>query len=938
MSDELKSPCIPANPSVMRPTSGRWAILGLLVVVSAVIWLWRAQLSGAVVHIGNHDRLQSVSGLNHELTNYDSLARHGRLVDWNERVFGGVNHGAQISAGNNLSPLKLLMPWVGRGDFYRAAGFLPFVLMLASSLAAYVALRAVASPVASAVGALIYVTGTFAQLNFSQTDMMDLLLVCLPAGMVAIGMRPGDGRSLLVLTACTLPVVYLGFYPQSAYVFGFWGLLTLQRCWSLRSWRPLLLLTVSTALALACCWPRLLAVGTELGALERRIPGLDHTPNFAEVQSYFNVTGREFFRLFEDGIFGRFSQESFAWGNNLNMNEGFQLYSSTLATLLALTMFMRYRGQWLGAFHPRHGVVACCIWTLLLVVLVVFCPPVTYLVYRLFFSVPIVHARIVIIGLLPMAVLVAVGLDEWMTAGRAAAPRRQIFAVLTGLALAGLAAAGMQQLARDQAPAVRVANIDDPLGLVADAWCASSDVLAAPMGLEVRRPQSRKLWLQWRGSGPTSLEFEIEMRRDAGGFANIGRTQALQYNVGDIAFDGEYSFRVRARSGAAVSKFSAIAVAPANIISPLPAHPFDSAPSGQATPLWVNARRLAKLTACAILFALLLATRPLLGRMPGAMAGAGAGLAALIVWQALTEADFRVNGPHTRSFPVPFAGGNFFNAPPGTLRPPGDTALDDLHKILAPDRWRTAFITPDTYDGFAAPHIAEFWQLRMIEGYLSGVPRRIAALPWPAGTMSFRTLAFRRKEELPWPLLGLLNVRYAITIDTPLYFNVERNGALPLLENPGPVVPREFFARHTRPVPPFGNGPVQLPADPLQESFVENSDGPRAWASGGAIHATYADDRISVDFADSDAARFLVLNELYHSGWRAFTAGGQNLPIYPTNTCMRGIEIPPGTVHIDLKFNSGPSLIVSRLSASGALILLLLGIRLFTVRSVRLAN
>jgi uncharacterized membrane protein YfhO len=69
----------------------------------------------------------------------------------------------------------------------------------------------------------------------------------------------------------------------------------------------------------------------------------------------------------------------------------------------------------------------------------------------------------------------------------------------------------------------------------------------------------------------------------------------------------------------------------------------------------------------------------------------------------------------------------------------------------------------------------------------------------------------------------------------------------------------------------------------------------------GTPVATFADDRIVVQVEPAAGERFLVLNELYHPGWRAWV-DGQPTTIYPTNVVMRGIIVPAGATTIELRF------------------------------------
>ena len=295
-------------------------------------------------------------------------------------------------------------------------------------------------------------------------------------------------------------------------------------------------------------------------------------------------------------------------------------------------------------------------------------------------------------------------------------------------------------------------------------------------------------------------------------------------------------------------------------------------------------------------------------------------LAFLMIFEAFIGADFRVNGDHTRSAAIPFRSGNSLMARPAEYRAPERDALQAFTDALDTSRFRTVLVcNPEAFPSFCAPYLSQFWRLRMVEGYTSGLPGRLASLPWPKGVRSLRAISFPFVDTLNWPLLSLLNVKYAIAVNEAFYRNHVSQphggrrdampGDVPIVQNPLPVVPRQFFAARTIPAsrpteavlavfPPGSDG---IPIDPTRQSVVEGLGGERAFATGGFIEASYKGDRIDIAIDPSTDRRFLVLNEAYDPRWRAY-AGGRELQIYPTNVVMRGIEVPPGIASITFQF------------------------------------
>ena len=163
------------------------------------------------------------------------------------------------------------------------------------------------------------------------------------------------------------------------------------------------------------------------------------------------------------------------------------------------------------------------------------------------------------------------------------------------------------------------------------------------------------------------------------------------------------------------------------------------------------------------------------------------------------------------SEPMPFQHAGRLMAKADEFRGPSPAARDVLDRRLERDRYRTAIVCdPKKIQIFCSSHIANFWHLRLIEGYISSIPERIEVLPWPAVALSQRSISFPSFSSLPWPLLSLMNVKYAIAVVPGLITNAVRlpvgrsrelaPGDLDIRESPLPVTPRVFFAAAVRAV------------------------------------------------------------------------------------------------------------------------------------------
>jgi hypothetical protein len=224
-----------------------------------------------------------------------------------------------------------------------------------------------------------------------------------------------------------------------------------------------------------------------------------------------------------------------------------------------------------------------------------------------------------------------------------------------------------------------------------------------------------------------------------------------------------------------------------------------------------NAISIAVLLRTAVLLGLTCAAIVVLRRTSGTSAYRAmtlASLAAVIVLECALFARDRLMGEHTRTFPRPFAGGNYFSSPAGTFRSPDRDCRKILSDRLQNERYRSVVIAAhDKFSPLTAPHVAQFWDIRLLDGYPS-LPVRLAELPWPTGITNLRSIEFRYPEQMPWALLALLNVKNAVILDEALYYNMSAGApgarcpslqGLKVLENPHPVLPRHYFAARAVP-------------------------------------------------------------------------------------------------------------------------------------------
>ncbi len=331
---------------------------------------------------------------------------------------------------------------------------------------------------------------------------------------------------------------------------------------------------------------------------------------------------------------------------------------------------------------------------------------------------------------------------------------------------------------------------------------------------------------------------------------------------------------------------------------------------------WLQPAALGQILFSAALAALFFGLLGLVRRRPEWRWTLYLSLGMLLVAGSWSFADFQVNGAQVHTL-RPFADSNSYSAAPDEFQLPTDRALDLIHERLESNDYRTVlYANTEQLPLFAEPHLGAMWALRQVGGYSSGLPQRLAALPWPPGPLGLRTLTFgsvAKPNDLPWKILAFLNVKYALRPSQALYKNRPDSSGLPpldLAESPIPVVPRVFFAHRARTVPDletarrsivFGSGTDAQLIDPVAETIAETPLPLSGLDGDGTIRAVFTGDVIALDLTPSTLPRVLVLNELYHPDWTA-KANGQKLTVFPANVVMRGILVPPGADHIEMDF------------------------------------
>jgi hypothetical protein len=858
--------------------------------VAVVFW---EQLVGAAVFIGESDRLNAY--LNMRLAEYDALQTYGRVPGWNANMFGGFSVAALHWMHLGTDPVAYFLQLFPRDGVYRALGYVSIALVLTACTTAYFYMRDLTgTKTPAAIGALCYGLSAFGLLRIAVMDNMYLVLVLLPAAVLAIRRtRAGNLVGPFIgLTLSMSALAFWGFLQEVSYAFCFLGAYALYR--AAASWKNgtrgaltiLIVFAASSVVALLFAAPRLITVAQEFFQSART--------------SAYHLWGyQEFLRFFHEGIYGRYYTEGALIGTHLNFHEGLQLASSTTAALFVC----------FGALRPATRLELLA--GLLLFAMILALRP----IYRILPTAAWPTQELVNIGLyfciLSTIVLMLRISDRYLRFGR-------IF----------------KRLVPDSPRPT-----DTAFHLFALIFTLF--VVLVPEGyygvyLMFGRVDFTHSRLSLVGVLPLCSLFAVYLAelkslplRPA--VARLGSPRAVAAAVGIVLGAAVLSWLIH---GPVVDQ-----LVPRTAFKIAPYHPAVFA----MPPVVVRVVLTAAILGAA-LTSLFWRTRALDGRVVTTLL-----VATFAFVETVTYAHFKVDGPHTWTYPMPFGTFNYMNVTPSMMRPPDKNKLKEFAEKLEVGDFRSALLSQASlYPRLLTSHISQFWQARMIGGYTGGAPKRLAALPWPEGVRTLRAIEMRSMSDVDPNLMSLLNVKYLIVLTPDLYFNTvserldrstpslggptDRSEAVNidgisfgLMQTSLPPLPRHFLVEKVtgvREPPSVQGGALEASARPATDSqdtsgasapvrekidkltlhsLVENFSGSEGFDASGALDVTYNDDVIDGRVTPSERDRFLVINERYDPNWRAH-ADGKELLIFPTNAAMTGVLIPANIDHIQLRF------------------------------------
>ena len=885
------------------------------------LFLFRLSLFEGWTYIGDSDRLNNM--LNLRLFEVFSILKRGSVPSWNEWEFMGYGVSGVHWMLPGAPPLPQLLAMVPLSELYRALGLLAVILFTATMLATYWALGVYSiGPVQRVVGTLLYATGAYTFHKMTQLDIAFLALVAPPIlhRLVYMTTRERAPWTFLGMSLCWSVLMVLTVLQEVAYVGLFWGIYALYRSVRLRDPWPLVAAGLAFVIGVTIATPRIITIATEMSVVARTSTNVQN----AAIEAV---------RYFGDGLLGRSQGEQrLLLIPPVNLHEGVQLLNSSLAALAVIAIGLITPSRWLRFWSTTLLVVIS-------VALIDFFPS--------FYKV----GKVVLVGGL-IGGLVGGLLSNERVRGvvlergiRRVSWGAIVFGLVVGL-VGGLGLGLAGELLGEKYPS-----------LALQAFAANALLIGVPMWLlgrwltrtsETGRVAGDRPDTVWREPPAVAEDLPFLL-----GFVTLALAAIL---IPEVRLFLYYSFM---KVDFQHSRISVAMTLPMAIIAVVLLNRF--LPTGALTVvgrwlvigvaislvLWIG-RAVAGAVAAAqfgpgiqalqpwplvtveavrvlaSLLVLLVAVTMLVRRVRSPwLTVAGGALASWMVLETVGLADHRLNGPPATAQSHPFAHLDYMQVPPGQMRAPSLAERAAVQERLESDQYRTILIEDRaTFPAHADPHLAAFWGLRLIEGYSTGSPRRYERLPWSSAMASAHHVDIHDEvaiDSLPWELLAALNVKYVVIVDRSFWLNPAEGGSVPpfdlsqlkVTENPYPVTPRAFFSARVSPArepPRLAGDDGRRPAmrsppieQPRRNSVAEGIQSRLLLSTEGTIEANFDGDRVHVRVDPLGEDRFLVLNEMYHPGWRA-TVDGQPTHIYPANVVMRGIWVPAGSTTIELSF------------------------------------
>lgn len=418
------------------------AVVAMLAGLSVL--LFRDSLASGL-YIGNPDRLNS----NLKILKFyvDGLAQ-GQLDAWSSFEMLGYD---SFALPYTFPSLFTLIAYLGgASQLYVIAGYDVIALLGLAGIAAYAFLRAQIKLVFPAlIGAVMYEFSALSILKVSQNDLSFAVFIFIPVIMLAIKCtsRQTMVRSFVVLGLLIVLLLHFTFLQKASYALILAGCYALYRSWAERDWRVVAVFGTASFVGLIGALPRLYGIAGAIKEYSRVVAGKNFG-NFADVYRFQWIFPSQMLRWFDIGIFGRFPSDAISTlGNSLNLTEGFLLYTSSLVPFFVIVGIFTYGKRPLHLLYTRRNDASFFFWFMCFTFSVIAFPWVLKLVWLLFMRMDFTHARILIVGLLPLALIVGVLLADMAPQG-VIARRSSLAHTAIAILLAGLLVGGIELIAQ----------------------------------------------------------------------------------------------------------------------------------------------------------------------------------------------------------------------------------------------------------------------------------------------------------------------------------------------------------------------------------------------------------------------------------------------------------------------------------------------------------
>jgi hypothetical protein len=888
----------------------------LALLVGGVAVVFWQQLVGAAVFIGESDRLNTY--LNMRLAEHDALRTYGRVPAWNPTMFGGFSVAALHWMNPGTDPIAFFLQLFPRGRVYQALGYVSIALVLAACTTAYFYIRDLTGVrIPAAIAALCYGLSVFGIHRIAQVDNAYLTLVLLPAAMLAIR-RIRAGNLISPFLGLTLSVSALAFWGFLQEVaYAFCFLAAYALYRATASWRSAPRAAVGVLAVVGASF-----VVCLLFAAPRLITVGSEYFQLARMSGHFHHPGyQEFLRFFHEGIYGRYFAEERLVFNSLNLSEGLQTVSSTTVALFVC----------FGLLRPttRSELIA---------------------------------------GLLLFAMIFAIGPTSHFPPS-ASWPSKELINIGLFFCLLGFGVAFGKLIPATPRPTDTTFHllafiVTLVLILVPEAFYAvylmfgRSDFTHTRLSILVLLPLCSLFAIYLA---------ELKTLRFGAALAWPSSARALLTVLGIILVAALLSWLIHGPIFDQLVQNTPFRTNPPAVVLP---HP----PDLIVLPIAV------KVVVTAAILAVVLAA--LLGRPSPAFDGrivATFVVATFAFVETATYAHFKVDGPQNWTYPVPFGSSNYMDVPPSVMRPPDEKKLAAFADKVEVENFRSILVSQPTFYAIT-PHISQFWRARMVGGYGTKVPERLASLPWPEGVSTLRAIELRWGSSVNPYVLALLNVKYLVDLTPDLYFNTASDNSekatptaiqgevvnvdgisFALITNPVAPLQRHFMVERVtgvQEIPRLQGDALEAGAHPAaqtqdgaatsalvrervggltQHSLAEEFSGTETFDATGSLDVTYQGDMIVVGVTPANRERFLVINERYHPNWRA-RAQAEDIPIYPTNVVMMGIRIPANVDRIELRFEPFSSTRAAYVLMLLALLMLFAAMGIFRAAERRMSH